>query len=159
MQACLVKRYILQNFKASDRFFLCGDFNSKPFSNVFRLICFNATPEHSYSKEKHYYNKEYMDLIYSKLIKPNLRELKIYSAYGLYDFDKFKKKYQHPKDTQFSATARGYVDYIFYPEISKFRVASLLKMPSYDVLEMEQGLPNRFFPSDHLPIMMEIISD
>jgi mRNA deadenylase 3'-5' endonuclease subunit Ccr4 len=159
LQACLVKRYILLNLKADDKLFLCGDFNSKPFSNVFRLICFNASPEHSYSKEKNFYNQKAMDFIYSEILKPFLKDMKIYSAYGLYEYDKAKSRHQHPRDTQYSATARGYVDYIFYPEKAKFQISQLLRLPSYDVLEREQAIPNRYFPSDHLPVMMEVLSE
>jgi mRNA deadenylase 3'-5' endonuclease subunit Ccr4 len=46
------------------------------------------------------------------------------------------------------------LDYIFY-ETERFELTKVVPLPSVEKVKEFVALPNKFIPSDHLPVVME----
>lgn len=60
----------------------------------------------------------------------------------------------HPLYTMYSKGCFANFDYIYYTPGSMI-VKKMLEMPNEELLNLENDLPNKMFPSDHLRIASE----
>ncbi|CAG9331811.1 unnamed protein product [Blepharisma stoltei] len=115
---------------------VCGDCNSTPSSNVVNLFygkLWKATG-----------NQEIDQELESLGIKP---QIQFRSAYERYEGK------EHPKFTNFTDNFKGCIDFVFHTyEIKPKRI---LMLPSEEEIAREIAIPNREFPSDHLPLKVE----
>jgi hypothetical protein len=74
----------------------------------------------------------------------------VYSSYGKID-ENSVQIYGEPKFTHYGTFFKGTLDYIFIAADGKLECKELLKLPSEK--DMEPGLPNGLFGSDHVPLM------
>lgn len=60
-----------------------------------------------------------------------------------------------PKYTNYTEDFKGCLDYIFI-EKSKLRVSKIVPVPTETELQQYKGLPNEYFPSDHLALVVDL---
>ena len=60
----------------------------------------------------------------------------------------------YPTYTNYVPAFSGCLDYIYID--SKLKCERVIPLPSHDVVTQHTALPNRHFPSDHLPLVCDI---
>lgn len=137
--------YLEDRYNKNEQLILCGDFNSLPESEQIQLCL----------KEnfKGFEGRTIQTLF--EQMKRKKRKIKFRSAYS-----KYRQKNQrnmHPSFTNFTANFKGTLDYIFFNKRSKLQLRRILKIPKSSELSLNVALPNKNWPSDHLPLMAEFI--
>lgn len=140
---------------------ICGDFNTQPDSVVYRLL------SHGYLDLK------MVEAMKNCGSKPD-EEASLIRAVELFDLlssafkleNKLKSAYKtalgsEPPITNCDDACQSYLcklclDYIFYCPTS-LEVVGVLDMPSTSSITKHYALPSVDFPSDHLPLMAEIV--
>jgi CCR4-NOT transcription complex subunit 6 len=138
---------------------ICGDFNSEPLSAVYELMMHRAiTSEHAellYDEQRHRIFQILPDL---QSIGHNLElSSAMYTALGM-----------EPRFTNFTASFKGTLDYIFYTP-SRLKILAVSNLPDeHDVAsqcsnnntdypaQQPMGLPCASFPSDHLYLSCDV---
>jgi mRNA deadenylase 3'-5' endonuclease subunit Ccr4 len=77
----------------------------------------------------------------------------VYSQYGEIDADD-TQLYGEPKFTHYGTYFKGTLDYIFLPANESLECRGLSPLPREP--EMEPGLPNAVFGSDHVPLCCQL---
>lgn len=77
----------------------------------------------------------------------------VYSQYGEIDAED-TQRYGEPKFTHYGTYFKGTLDYIFLPVNERLECRGLLPLPKEP--EMEPGLPNAVFGSDHVPLCCQL---
>ncbi len=130
-------KHLENRYKKHEKLIICGDFNSLPDSDQIQLIL----------KEKP------VELQIKGFWKKKIRNLKYKSAYSKYR-QKNTRNY-HPSFTNYTRNFKGNLDYIFYAKKSPLQLKRLLKLPKSGEISENIALPNKYWPSDHLPLMAE----
>lgn len=112
--------------------FLMGDFNSLPDCNAVRLITHNDAP---------FMKVEYDEATYREMcLKYSENKHRIFRMRSaLEDCMPY---------TNFTDSFKGTIDYMFYQESSRLQVKDV-----YNCAASDDPLPNRVFPSDHVPLI------
>lgn len=161
-QISKVLKYLEKQY-LDEPIFLCGDFNSVPWSNVLRYIYRIKPMVNSNTKGDYFNNKKFME----KFFNEDLHHFTLASAYENYKLVLNQKEFKnfnvnvdeikfneitdnHPEFTNFTEEFNGCLDYIIYTK-NKISISDLLEIPNN--LEIKNlKLPNYKFPSDHLKI-------
>lgn len=109
----------------------CGDFNSLPDSEAYSFITtgnFQCCPS---------WKSTNMNSIKDTTLRHTLN---LESACGI------------PAYTNFTEEFQGCLDYIFYNKNS-LEVTDIVPMPSHEKVSSQIGLPNEYFPSDHIALV------
>ncbi|GAB5589752.1 RNA exonuclease ngl2 [Umbelopsis nana] len=88
-----------------------------------------------------------------KLIHDTLPLKSVYTDYSAVDKDD-TQLYGEPKYTHYGTYFKGTLDYIFIPPHGDIVCRELLPIPKAN--EMEPGLPNPLFGSDHVPLLCSL---
>ncbi|CAD8136206.1 unnamed protein product [Paramecium pentaurelia] len=112
----------------------CGDLNSLPHSNPIQYI------------QK---NKPIIERIEKSSNQIKIQK-EIFEHYGPPKLNWQSAYHPFPKFTNYTKDFKGCIDYIFYHNAN---VEKILRLPEESLLQQEVALPNRNFPSDHLPIL------
>ncbi|XP_024538802.1 carbon catabolite repressor protein 4 homolog 4 [Selaginella moellendorffii] len=126
------EKEISQEFNSNPVVLVAGDFNSTPGDRVYNYITSgrrNSGP----------------DVELSSFKVPDLESLKVPAI----PLDSLYAAVQgEPALTNWSPNFKGTLDYIFFSPSASMRPKTILEVPP----DVEEGLPNHFHPSDHLPI-------
>lgn len=118
--------------------FLMGDFNSLPDCNCVKLVTTNEPP----TLKPEYDSSTFRDMS-MKYEENQHRLVKMTSAYTSSDL----------KYTNITENFSGIIDHMFYEESDRLKLSSLYTMNDNNSIYEETALPNRVFPSDHLPLI------
>ena len=132
-------QFIENRYTKSDEVIICGDFNSLPESDQVQFV---LKPSFLGPENNNMWQK--CDI--------RNKRLRFGSAYGRYR--QKNKRNLHPSFTNLTADFRGVLDYIFFNKRSKLELKRVLKIPKAKELV---ALPNKSWPSDHVPIMAEFL--
>lgn len=66
----------------------------------------------------------------------------------------FKSAYGLPPFTNYTATFKGCLDYIFY-EDTKLQLLQTVPLPSEEIVSKNTALPSQCFPSDHVALVAD----
>ncbi|XP_042912398.2 2',5'-phosphodiesterase 12 [Parasteatoda tepidariorum] len=132
IQAALCTQYIENLIKTEDLksagVLFCGDFNSMPNSETYNFMtsgkCFPSWKNNSNMNEE----------------APLTHGLNLDSACGTPDYTNYTEEFY------------GCLDYIFYSK-NKLTVSEVVPMPRHEDVIAQIGLPNEYFPSDHLALV------
>lgn len=151
LQMSIILKYIAQKVENSEIVVWGGDLNSLPQNNLIRYVLTGSSPEQNYMEGDKESNLRDMIKIYDGLQKISKSEWdNPYQYYGQAIDD---KESLWPRYTNYVAYFKGTIDHIFFKK-GKLRIRKLLKIPTEEEIK-NKSLPNRRFPSDHLPIMTE----
>ena len=114
---------------------LCGDFNSTPPFGVLDFIR-NKVISKDHPDWKSAENEHVKNLRIE-------HQFQMDSACGT------------PKYTTYTIGFKDCLDYIFY-ETDKFEVTQVVPFPTEEEMSVHQGLPNVFFPSDHIACIADL---
>ncbi|CAG9825169.1 unnamed protein product [Phaedon cochleariae] len=125
----LKKRYAKSNISV----IFCGDFNSNPSKSLFPfMIQGKIHPSHEDCLK----------------ISPNGRALLHHDFY-------FDSACETSKYTNYTPDYKGCLDYIFI-ENGKLSIENVVPLPDEEELSKHEGLPNKYYPSDHLPLVVDL---
>ena len=127
-------KYLENRYSRKEKLVICGDFNSLPDSRQIQLLLKEKTQITDFWKKKH-------------------RNLKFRSAYSKYR--QKNQRSEHPSFTNYTGNFKGVLDYIFYSRKSPLLLKRILKIPKSGELRENIAIPNRKWPSDHLPLLAE----
>ncbi len=134
--------------KPSNPVVVCGDFNSKPDSAVYQLITTGKVdPAHPDFQIKR--NNYFLNVLPTSPLGEPFKS--VYSNYT--------NGVSEPLFTNYTATWNGTIDFIFYRPLN-MKVKKMLSLPTVERITKETAIPNKEFPSDHIPLMshFELIS-
>ena len=143
-QTLMLFSHLQSNYERKDRVFICGDFNSLPDSEQISILQKESFIDFSSNLKK-----------IIKKLPFQRKSLAFRSAYSRYR--QRKTKNLHPAFTNYTSSFKGVLDYIFYSRRSNVELRKLLKIPKSKALSDGVALPNKEWPSDHLPLMAEFI--
>lgn len=117
---------------------VCGDFNSTRDSGVLDLITQGS-----------------LSNSHSELSERNYGDL---TRHGMSHPFTLKSAYSHIGElpyTNYTPDFRQTIDWVFY-STNSIQVSKVLGEPDQEYMRRVPGFPNHYFPSDHLPLMMEL---
>ncbi|KAK9462530.1 Endonuclease/exonuclease/phosphatase [Lipomyces oligophaga] len=117
---------------------ICGDFNSTPDSGVYQLITKGEVGGDHEDMQGYKYGR--------------------FSAEGMRHPLSLKSAYSNIGELQFTnctPTFTEVIDYVFY-STNNLSVTGLMGEPDKEYMSKVIGLPNPHFPSDHLPLLVEM---
>ncbi|KAI8577796.1 hypothetical protein K450DRAFT_250045 [Umbelopsis ramanniana AG] len=118
---------------------ICGDFNSVPSSGVYEFLSRGSV------KQDH---EDFGNHAYGAYTTEGLtHDLNLRSAYSSLNELPF---------TNYTPGYKGVLDYIF-PSANTFSVSGVLGPIDKEYISRQVGFPNPHFPSDHIPIMCELV--
>lgn len=126
-----------QNIHKANSVLLCGDFNSLPDSGVYTLLSTGKIDQT---------HPDFGGFVYEP-----------YTQKGFGHSFHFQSAYSQAKElpaTCFSNRFQGTLDYIWYSS-HRLSVVGLLGPLSPEYISQTGGLPNAYFPSDHIPLVSE----
>lgn len=141
-QSLELLRFLENRYNRKDNLIICGDFNSLPDSPQIQMFLKTGFEG---------YDQGVLRRLWQVFQKSGGKKMKFRSSYS-----KYRKKNQrtmHPSFTNYTANFKGVLDYILYNGRSDLRLKKILKLPKKK--ELHVGLPNKIWPSDHLPIISE----
>ncbi|CAI7813067.1 unnamed protein product [Closterium sp. NIES-54] len=149
---------------------ICGDFNSKPGDPVYRYLLSGSTNDESHEEDCRSGGEGYaggcstandapIPLASLNAVAAKERSMCHTAFTSPTDWDDLPQNLE-PAFTSFTAEFKATVDYIFVSRDSGgFFVHSTLWIPNDSDSHLAGGLPNLFFPSDHLPIGGDVVFD
>lgn len=115
---------------------VCGDFNSLPDSGVYKFLSEGRIAGN---------HADFETRAYGSVIRDGLHHrFRLHSAYPPSDVLPF---------TNYTADFVGVIDYIWYTE-DRLAVTGILRGLSKDALCPYRGCPNKYFASDHIPLLV-----
>lgn len=134
---CVLNELSLMSESGKIPFILCGDFNSLPNSSVYETITTG------------YINFKNKELLIKDSIKPKQIKYKLNmkSSYKLLNN-------KEPEYTNYTDIFNGTLDYIFVS--NHWNVKKVGNIPSIPVITNENAIPNSKFPSDHIPLSVDL---
>jgi mRNA deadenylase 3'-5' endonuclease subunit Ccr4 len=152
LQAGLIYRTISKHFNSDEKIVMCGDFNCGPNSNSVRFLLNKTKPDPALLAAKSEKNLEVMNEIYEdEAVKEFCMKFNWRSAYEKYGELIGNEDPRHPQYTHYLETFKENIDYIFYTNNGLF-VKELKGLPTKEEIH-DLTLPNKVYPSDHLPLM------
>ncbi|XP_054716964.1 2',5'-phosphodiesterase 12-like [Uloborus diversus] len=130
LSACYVEHIIKSENLSSSGLLFCGDFNSLPDSEAYHFMTsgsFECCPTWKNNSTSN------VDAV----LRHNLC---LDSACGT------------PEYTNYTEEFKGCLDYIFY-STKYLKVTDIVPMPSHEAVSAHVGLPNEYFPSDHIALV------
>ncbi|KAG2178773.1 hypothetical protein INT43_001619 [Umbelopsis isabellina] len=118
---------------------VAGDFNSVPESGVYEFL------SKGYVRQDH---EDFGNYAYGTYTSEGLsHDLNLRSAYSSMNELPF---------TNYTPTYKGVLDYIF-PSTNSFSISGVMGPIDKEYMNRQVGFPNPHFPSDHIPIMAELV--
>nr|XP_023019756.1 2',5'-phosphodiesterase 12-like [Leptinotarsa decemlineata] len=112
---------------------LCGNFNSQPDQSLYEYV-----------------TKGMIDPAHEDCLKVSENGMiAMYHCLGM------ESACGTPKFTNYTKDFKGCLDYIFI-ESEKLKVRQVIPMTEEEELAKHEGLPNEYFPSDHLPLVVDL---
>ncbi|KAJ8920849.1 hypothetical protein NQ315_015641 [Exocentrus adspersus] len=128
----------------------CGDFNSSPEQSLFSyMVDGHISPEHEDSLMSNIPSSCILTLITIVIF------ILVRSGAALYHEFVFESACGTPKYTNYTAPYKGCLDYIFI-ESNRFAVTRVVPLMDEEELSLYEGLPNEFYPSDHLALVVDL---
>ena len=162
LQGCLVLTKLTEfaKFHKCDNYFLCGDFNTLPSTELYEMFSVNAISEEMIAK---FLSSDILIPVKQSKIALFATQSEMVPYFRV--FEKFytipepvKSAYmtiqgKEPEFTNYTGDFHGCLDYIFYSD--GVLPVSVLAMPEEKDLKSEVALPNTVMSSDHLSIKAE----
>jgi mRNA deadenylase 3'-5' endonuclease subunit Ccr4 len=172
-QMGLLLSIIMKKLTRNDLVVIAGDLNSYPMSNTLHLLV-GGEPMMDRIEVRDGFESTVLKnckTIFDNIDKGVLAELGLSNTYSFYgdcapkehtdhtDYSIFQNKvFGHKKGfppfTNYSKDFKSTIDHIIVG--SRFKVGGLLGLPSLVHLHGTTALPNKYFPSDHLPIAADL---
>jgi len=143
-------KFIESRFDSEDIIIWGGDLNAKPNDNLVKYILKHNKPELKRMEIKNNQGLEIMQELYHEL-EAQCNKFELANPYEYYGKASGNSTISFPKYTNFTADFKGTIDHIFFTK-KNLVATKLLKIPDESEIK-NKSLPNRKFPSDHLPIM------
>lgn len=169
-QLGMLLQIITKKLSGGDLVIICGDLNSCPASNAIGLLssCEPILDKVEIREGNEQNILKNCKTIYDSINKKALGELGLTNVYSHYsdiapkdavEYSIFQHKvfgFQkgYPPFTNFSKDFKATIDHIIFSQ--RFQLSAVLGLPTLGDLNGTAALPNKYFPSDHLPIAADL---
>lgn len=106
-------------------------------------------------KSSYYYYNKFIDSDQNKIYNKNLITYSDINVERIL-IEEEKEKDNHPNFTNYTKNFKNCIDYILFSD-SNMKLSGLMKLPNFEELKNSITLPNKDYPSDHLPLYCEYL--